>query len=68
MSAKVYVLLDIENTRVGEAVDTLRNMRGVRMVDVLEGLPNLLMLVQARNRQRLAGITNEALTLVETMT
>jgi len=68
MSARVYVLLDIEHTRIGEAAETLRNMRGVRMVDVLEGPPNLLMLVQARNRQRLAEITNQALASVESMT
>jgi len=50
MSARVYVLLDIEKTMIGQVADTLRNMRGVKMVDMLEGPPNLVMVVPARNR------------------
>ncbi len=68
MSARAYVLLDIDNRRVRDAADTLRNARGVRTVDILEGSPNLVIVVQARSRQRLAEITNEALASVESMT
>ena len=68
MSARAYVLLDIDNRRVRDAADTLRNARGVRAVDILEGSPNLVIVVQARSRQRLAEITNEALASVESMT
>jgi len=68
MNARAYVLLDIVNTRVREAAGTLRNVRGVKAVDMLEGSPNLVMIVQARNRQQLAKVTNEALASVETMT
>ena len=59
MSARAYVLLDIDNTKIKEAASTLRNMRGVRTVDMLEGSPNLVVVVQARNRQRLAEVTNQ---------
>ena len=45
MSARVYTLLDNENTRIGEAADTLRSMRGVKMADMLEGSPNLMLVV-----------------------
>ena len=68
MSARAYVLLDIVNTRVREAAGTLRNVRGVKTVDILEGSPNLVIVVQARNRQRLAEVANEALASVESMT
>ena len=68
MSARRYVFLDIENARIGKAADTLRSMRGVKMVDMLEGSPNLMLIFQAHNRQRLAWRTNESLALVESMT
>jgi len=68
MSARAYVLLDIDDTKVKEAASTLRSMRGVRTVDVLEGSPNLVVVVQARNRQRLAEVTNQALASVESVT
>ena len=68
MSARAYVLLDIDDTKVKEAANMLRNMRGVRAVDMLEGSSNLVIVVQARSRQRLAEITNQALASVESMT
>lgn len=68
MNAKAYVLMDINNNKIKEATCTLRNMRGVRIVDVLEGSPNMVMVVQARNRQQLADLTNKAIASVESIT
>jgi len=68
MSARAYVLLDTFEGRAYEVAQTLRNKPGVRTVDVLEGPPTLVMVIQARNRQRLADLTNKALASVETMT
>ena len=68
MSARACVLMGVDNIRVREAASTLRNVHGVKMVDMLEDSPNLMLIVQARNRQRLAEITNEALASVESMT
>lgn len=68
MKAKAYVLLDIKNSKVQEAAYTLRNMRGVRIVDLLEGSPNMVVVVQARSRQQLADLTNKAIASVESIT
>jgi hypothetical protein len=47
---------------------TLRGKAGVQMIDVLEGSPNVIMVLQARSRQQLAEFTNQALLSVEPMT
>ena len=68
MSARVYILLEIEDGKVKQAADTLHNMPGVRMVDALESSPNLAVVIQARNRQALADFTNQAIASVESIT
>jgi len=68
MSARAYVLLDAVEGKAHEVAQTLRNKPGVNMVDMLEGPPGLIVVMQARTRQRLAELTNKALASVETMT
>jgi hypothetical protein len=68
MSARVYILLEIEDGKVKQAAGALRSMTGVRMVDALEGSPNLAVVIQARNRQALADLTNQAIASVEPIT
>jgi len=68
MSARAYVLLDAVDGKASEVAQTLKNKSGVRTVDVLEGSPDLVIVIQARTRQRLADLTNKALASVETMT
>jgi hypothetical protein len=46
----------------------LQGRAGVRAVDVLEGSPNVIMVLQTRNRRQLAEFTNQALSSVESMT
>ena len=41
---------------------------GVKMVDLLEGPPDVIVMLQARSRLELAELTNQALVSVESMT
>jgi len=68
VSARVYILLDIKKREVSQAVQTLQDEDGVKTVEALEGSPNILMMVQARNRTSLANLANHALASVEAIT
>ena len=69
MSAKAYVLLNVVHEKQQQqVVRALRGKPGVLMVDVVEGPPDVVVLLGARGRQRLAKLTIEALASVETMT
>ncbi|MFH0769072.1 MAG: hypothetical protein V1932_05855 [Chloroflexota bacterium] len=68
MSARVYVLLDVVQEELAEVVQTLRGKPGVAMADVVEGSHDIIMVVEARGRQRLADLTIKAIGSVESMT
>ncbi len=68
MSTRVYVLLDIVQEELAEAAWTLRGRAGVTMVDVVEGPPDIIMVVEARGRRRLAELTVKAISSIESMT
>ena len=68
MNAKVYVLLRVKEGKSEQAVHTLRSKAGVRLADVLEGPPDVIMMVQARERHHLADLTVEALASIEDIT
>ena len=68
MSARVYVLLDIEDARAEQVAQVLRESPGVAMVDALEGPPDIIMVIEAEERQQLAKLTIQALGLVEATT
>jgi len=46
----------------------LRSKRGVLMADSLEGPPDLIMVVEASDKQKLAQLAINALATVETVT
>ena len=52
MSAKVYILLDLVNVDSEQVARTLRSKSGVTTVDVLEGPPDLLVVIEAPQRQK----------------
>jgi len=54
--------------KADQVAQTLRDKVGVKMVDVLEGPPNVIVMIQARDRQRLAELTNRALASVDNLT
>lgn len=68
MSLRVYVLLEVDGGNIWQTAAALRTKSGVRMVDVLEDLPNLIMVVEASERQSLAKLTMKALADVENLT
>ena len=68
MSARVYVLLDIKDARAEQVAQVLRESPGVAMVDALEGPPDIIMVIEAEERQQLAKLTIQAISSVETTT
>ena len=68
MNDKVYVLLDIADGKAEQVVQVLQEIPGVVMADALEGPPDVVMLIEAPERERLAKWTIEALSSVETLT
>ena len=68
MGARVYVLLDIVDGKSEQVAQALRSKPGVAMEDTLEGPPDVIMVVEASQRQKLAQLTIQALASVETMT
>ena len=66
MSARAYVLLHIVDGNSEWVLQALRSMPGVVTVDVLEGPPDVIMVVEASERQKLAELTTQALASVET--
>jgi hypothetical protein len=65
---KVYILLDIAEGRVKHAVRMLRRTSGAAIVDLLEGHPDVMVMVEAPDRQRLAESVMPVITSVEGIT
>jgi hypothetical protein len=68
MSARVYVLLDTVNGKSEQVTQVLRGKPGVILAEPLEGSPDVIMVVEAPRREKLAKLTNEALASVELLT
>ena len=68
MGDRAYILLDIMDGKVEQATEALRASPGVVMADALEGSPDIIVMMEAPERQQLAKLTIQALTSVETMT
>ncbi len=64
-AARAYILLDIREGKSVEAAEVLQSMRGVVMADPLEGPPDVVVVVEASDRQELARLTNRALASIE---
>ena len=67
MSDRVYLLLDVMDGKADQVAEKLRHIAGIRIVDVLEGQPEVIAVVEAHERHRLAEITMRAISSVETM-
>lgn len=68
MSPRVYLLIDVTDGKCRRVAQTLRSKPGVTMLDVLEGPPDILVMVESHNRQKLAELTVNALVSVEDLT
>jgi hypothetical protein len=68
VSHRVYILLDIAEGKSAEAAQSLCERQGIVKADLLEGSPDLLVICEAFNRQKLAKLTVGALAAVEQVT
>ena len=68
MGDRAYILLDIADGKAKQAIKVLRESPGVLMVDALEGPPDVIIVMEALERQQLAKLAVQALASVETMT
>jgi hypothetical protein len=59
--SRIYVLLSVIPGNVEYAVELIRDIPGVRTVDALEGDPNLLLMIEAKDRLQLAESLIKAL-------
>jgi hypothetical protein len=67
MSVRAYVLLHLAKGNPALVAQALRRKPGVLMADPLEGPPDVIVVVEAPERQKLANLTVQALSSVETM-
>jgi len=68
MNHRVYVLLHIVDGKAEQVVQVLQEIPGVLMVDALEGPPDIVVLIEAPEREQLAKWTIDALASVEMLT
>lgn len=68
MSARVYMMLDILEGKSASAMQILKNITGVVMADALEGHPNILVVIEAADRQRLVELIMPVLDSIERIT
>ena len=54
MPTKVYLLIELTNGNKEDVAATLRGMQGIVAVDMLEGPPDLLAVIEAPGRQQAA--------------
>jgi nitrate reductase NapAB chaperone NapD len=67
MSFKAYVIMDSPAQKTAQIVKTLRNRPGVVSVDLLEDSPQLIIVVEAPRRKKLAELTVQAISSANSM-
>ncbi len=68
MVNRAYMLLDIKEGKVEEAIKLLRENTGVVAVDVLEGPPDVMTVLEASGQKQLSELTVQAFASVEPLT
>jgi len=68
VSARAYLLLNIVQGKSEEAARILLDEVGVVAVDMLEGPPDIIVLIEASGRSTLARLTVRAIASVEALT
>jgi hypothetical protein len=64
MSAKAYMLLDILEDKSAQALQVLQTIKGV-VADTLEGHPNIMVIIEAADRQKLVELMMPVLDSVD---
>ena len=68
MKNRVYLLIDVLNSSAEYVAQVLRGSPGVIIVDTLEDPPDIVIVVEAPDREQLAKWAIEALSSVENIT
>lgn len=68
MCIRAYLVLQTDGDKSQEIISDLLNKPGIVTVDLLEGSPNLIVVVEAEKRQELGGFIVQALDSVEFIT
>lgn len=67
MSTKVYMLLNVSDGNSVLVAETLKGQTGVIIADMLEGPPDIVLVIAAPDRQKLADRAIRAIASVEDM-
>jgi hypothetical protein len=67
MGVRAYVLLDVAKGKSQDVARALRGKRGVVMVDVVEGPPDVVAVLEASERLILADLVTQASEAVESL-
>ena len=67
MSFKAFVIMDSPTEKTANMVRTLRKKPGVVSVDRIEDSPQLIVVVEARERRKLAELTVQAISAADSM-
>ncbi|HEX7363739.1 MAG TPA: hypothetical protein VF366_01025 [Dehalococcoidia bacterium] len=67
MSFKAFVIMDSPTEKTANMVRTLRKKPGVISVDRVEDSPQLIIVVEARERRELAELTVQAISAADSM-
>jgi hypothetical protein len=67
ISDKVYLVLNVAEGKANQVAGKLKRVAGIRIVDVLEGLPDVIAVVEAPERHKLVEMTMRVISLVGTM-
>lgn len=65
MCIRAYLVLQTDGETSPEIISDLLRKPGIVTVDLLEGSPNLILVIQAEKRQELVGYIDQALDSVE---
>lgn len=67
MNNRVYLLLDVAEGKADQVAGKLKNIDSIRIVDVLEGQPGVIAMVEASEQQKLAENAMQVIASVENM-
>ena len=68
MNSRAYILLDISRGHAGEAALALQGRPGVISCDSLDGSPDIMLVVEGADRQKLAELIMPMLASIDGMT
>lgn len=67
MASRAYMLLELTDVDSDRVAQDLRRQSGVVIADTLEGPPDILMMVEAPDRQKLSELAVKAIGSVESV-